>query len=383
MEESTELEVLEPSAIAALNKSEIESQIEVAKRYPRSPQHFKQRAIEMACIDEETAASCIYRRPVGREGGVMKFAEGMSIRMAEIVGAAYGNLRVYATLISQTERQVIARGMAIDLEANFASSSEVVESTVDRNGKPYSERQRAVVAKAALAKARRDATFQVVPRALAKPVEQSVRKLLLGEAKSIETRRQQVEAWIKTLGIDQARVWSALGVNGLADIGLRELETLTGLRTAIKDGDVTIDEAFPPLEISMPKPVQKEPKPEPGALTAPEVSEQHAQPAPQAPEQPPAQPERKSKPQKAKPKEEPAPAEAPLLQEPEPERTLDERLQDESVPIADRVMDWIRNAPIADIMEHVNYFSLNWSQIPKESQLALLKAFKKRRDGGV
>jgi len=31
--------------------------------------------------------------------------------MAEIVGAAYGNL-VYATLIDQTERQVVARGMA-------------------------------------------------------------------------------------------------------------------------------------------------------------------------------------------------------------------------------------------------------------------------------
>jgi hypothetical protein len=239
------LEVLMPSAVEALNKSEIESQIEVAKRYPRSMHHFKEAAVAIATLDEDTAAACIYRRPVGREGGQQKFAEGMSIRMAEIVGACYGNLRVYATLLSQTERQVVARGMAIDLQNNFASSSEVVEVTVTQDGRPYSERQRAVIAKAAMAKARRDATFQVVPKALAKPIEQAVRKLLSGDQKSLEQRRQSVYAWIKTLGIDEKRVWDALGVGGVEDVGLKELEDLTGVRTAIKDNEVTIDEAFP------------------------------------------------------------------------------------------------------------------------------------------
>src|SRR4249920_1119756 len=171
----SDVEVLSSSAIEALNRSEIESQIEIAKRYPRSMEKFKERAIAMACMDEETAASCLYRRPVGKENGQMKYAEGLSIRMAEIVGACYGNLRVYATLLSQSERQVSGRGMALDLESNFASSSEVIEPTVTSEGKPYSERMRAVVAKAALAKARRDATFQVVPKALAKPIEQAVR----------------------------------------------------------------------------------------------------------------------------------------------------------------------------------------------------------------
>ncbi len=90
MEEPRDVEVLAPSAVEALNKSEIETQIEVAKRYPRSMERFKQRASEMACIDEDTAASCLYRRPVGKENGRPVFAEGMSIRMAEIVGASHG-----------------------------------------------------------------------------------------------------------------------------------------------------------------------------------------------------------------------------------------------------------------------------------------------------
>ena len=252
--ENDETEVMPVSMVESMTRGEINSQIETAHRFPRSLERFKKHGVEMACIDEETAASCIYRRPVGKdETGKQKIAEGMSIRMAEIVGAAYGNLRVYATLLDQTERQVVARGMAMDLESNFASSSEVVESTVDRKGNPYSERQRALIAKVALAKARRDATFQVVPKALARPIEQAVRKLLLGEAKSIEKRRSAIIAWIGTLEdksvpsgkVDPKRVWKALGVQGSEDLGIDEIETLTGLRTAIKDGESTVNEAFP------------------------------------------------------------------------------------------------------------------------------------------
>src|SRR5262245_35139208 len=152
-----------PSAIEALNRSEIDVQIATARRFPRSLESFHRRAISMATIDEETAESCLYRRPVGKKkgGGGNEYAEGMSVRMAEIVGACYGNLRVYATLIEQPDEYVRARGMAIDLETNFASSSEVIESTLKQDGTPYSARMRVVVAKATLSKARRDATFQV------------------------------------------------------------------------------------------------------------------------------------------------------------------------------------------------------------------------------
>lgn len=233
------------AALEATERASIDSQISTAKRYPRSMERFKNNAVSMATIDEETAESCLYRRPVGKENGQPKFAEGMSIRMAEIVGASYGNMRVQATLIEQTPRFVRARGMAIDLENNFASSSEVVESTVDKNGNPYSERMRVVIAKSALAKARRDATFQVVPKALAKPVESAVRKLLHGDALTIEKRRGNVVAWISKLGIDPKRVYAALAIQGEADLNVEKLEELTGIRTAIRDNEVTIDEAFP------------------------------------------------------------------------------------------------------------------------------------------
>ena len=171
----------------------------------------------------------------------------MSVRMAEIVGASYGNLRVAARIIEQTERQVTAQCVALELESNYASTSEVIESTVDKYGKPFSERMRIIVAKSALAKARRDATFQVVPRAIAKPVEHACKELLFGNQQSISKRRERVMSWLNKLNINIKRVWNALNVAGIDDVGLEELETLTGLKTAIQNNEVTLDEAFPEL----------------------------------------------------------------------------------------------------------------------------------------
>lgn len=251
--ESMEVMAVEVTALQAITSGEIDTQISTAKKYPRSLQLFKRRATEMATLDEETAASCIYRRPVGKEqNGQMKYAEGKSIRLAEIVGAAYGNLRVGSMIIEQTDRQVKARGMAHDLETNFASASEVIESTVDKYGKPYSERMRVVVAKAALSKARRDATFQVVPSALCKTIEDAARKTAIGTTATLEKRRAAAMGWIAKCGVAQERVFTCLGIKGEADITIDVLETLTGIKTAIKDGDMAIEDAFPAETRSVP-----------------------------------------------------------------------------------------------------------------------------------
>jgi len=246
-------EIVTGSALERIERATVDVQIATAHQYPRSMAVFKKRAMEMVTLDEETAQSCIYRRPVGKDkSGRPEYAEGKSIRMAEIVGACYGNIRVGSILVEQTPRYVKARGVAHDLESNFAASSEVVESTVDRNGNPYSERMRMVVAKATLAKARRDATFQVIPGALCKSLEDAARTTAIGTTATLGKRRALLLDWINKAGVTPKRVWKALGINGVDDVGLKELETLTGIKTAIKDGDTTIDEAFPRASVSMP-----------------------------------------------------------------------------------------------------------------------------------
>lgn len=288
---TAELQPVPSGALEAMQRAEVDSQIATAHKFPRSMQVFQQRARSMALIDEDTAASCIYSRPVG--GG--KFAEGLSVRAAEIVGASYGNLRVGATIIEQTERYVKARGFAHDLESNFACATEVIESTVKRDGTPYDERMRIVIAKSCLAKARRDATFQVVPKALFKSIEGECRKLALGEGQSVSTRRARIVAWITKLAIDPKRVWTALGIQGEADMTDDHFVTLTGLKTSIADGDVQIDEAFPKLipagNVGAPKPQSTiteqaaAEKPVAGKEVAPTAEEAKPDPAPAPPKE--------------------------------------------------------------------------------------------------
>jgi hypothetical protein len=249
----TPLEVMQPSAIMAMEKAQIDIQIATAHQYPRSIELFKKRALSMATLDPDTADSCIYVRPVGKEQNaqgkwVEKFAEGPSVRLAEIVAVSYGNLRAAVKVVEQTERYVKCTGMAHDLESNCAMAADVIEATVTKEGKPYSERQRALVAKACAAKAIRDAIFKVVPRALCKPILEAAKKVASGADKPLDERRKKAQAWIGTLKITDDRVFAVLGVKGWSDVTAEHLVILTGLKTAMGDGDETIDSVFPPVQ---------------------------------------------------------------------------------------------------------------------------------------
>lgn len=290
------LEVLTPSALESIERASVDVQVSTAHRFPRSLEQFKKRAMDMVQQDLETAESCIYSRPVGKgDDGKQKYAEGASIRMAEIVAACYGNIRVGARIVEQTERYVKAEGVAHDLESNYAAKSEAMESTVKRNGQPYDERMRIVVAKAALSKALRDAVFRVVPKALCKSVYDAAQKVIAGQAKTLDQRRKAVQQWLATIKVDDARTFAALGVNGWSEIGEQQLLTLTGLKTGIKDNELTVDEAFPhvgasasgakPADVSDLGPVAGKPIAAAGATGA-TAGNATPQPAPTQPEAP-------------------------------------------------------------------------------------------------
>lgn len=246
--EHREITAVETTALEVMERAQIDMQIATAHRYPRSLAIFMKRATDMVSIDVETAAGCLYSRPVGKVDGVMKYAQGESIRLAEIVAASYGNLRVGAIITEMTPRYVKAVGMAHDLESNYGFKAEVVESTVTKTGAPYSERQRLITAKAAQSKAIRDAIFRVVPKSLCKPIANMAKNIAIGDGETLESRRTRVMKWLSSSGIEDSRVFAALGVEGVEELSQDHLIILTGIRTAIKEGDITIDEAFPKPE---------------------------------------------------------------------------------------------------------------------------------------
>ena len=79
------------SLAATLTKAELDQQIATAHNWPRSPARARDMMISLATLDKEMAEECIYSIP---RGG--KQIRGPSIRYAEIVLSAWGNVRCAA-----------------------------------------------------------------------------------------------------------------------------------------------------------------------------------------------------------------------------------------------------------------------------------------------
>jgi len=243
-----------------ITRAECDVQIQTAKNNPRKLTEFYRRAEAMVTMDQETAESCLYRLTrKDKRTGKISVIEGESIRMGEIVASCYGNLRSAVQIAGYTPTRVNVRAVCHDLETNNLIAVEKQAKTAYSDGTPYNEDLAVMTANATVSKALRDAIFRVVPRALIKPLREKARLVAFGDAEGnkavpFKSRVTKAMVWAQSLGIDLSRVYAVLGVKGEEDIGIDHLETLTGLKTAIKDGEQTPEEAFPPLE-SESKPV--------------------------------------------------------------------------------------------------------------------------------
>lgn len=231
----------------------VDVQVATAKQYPRSVGEFKQRALAMATLDEETAALCIYAIP---RGG--KVIEGPSARLAEIIASAWGNLRIDARTTGEDARFVHAESVAWDLETNVAICYSTRRRITNRYGKRYDDDMIAVTANAATSIALRNSVFKVVPMAYTKEIYRAARSTAAGDIKTLALRRSEMLGYFARFGITQDRVLYTLGKERVEDIDLDDLATLKGVATAIKDGETQIDDAFP--EIGTEKPEDARPK---------------------------------------------------------------------------------------------------------------------------
>jgi len=244
METETPLAIVDkPSALSAITRAEIDTQIATAKQYPRSIGAVKQSMLSFATLDEETAAGCFYTLP-GRKGGDGKPLQGPSIRMAEIALSCYQNIRVGARVISDDGKIVTAQAICHDLQNNVCITIEVQRRVTNKEGKRYSEDMVVTTGNAACSIALRNAAFRVIPLALVKPVYEQAKLVAVGDAKTLVSRRAGAVAHFKKMGVSESKIYLSAGVSKLEDIGLEQLEILLGYATAIKDGDATIDEVF-------------------------------------------------------------------------------------------------------------------------------------------
>jgi hypothetical protein len=242
------------SALEALTRSELDVQIRTARSYPRSLALFKQRALTMIKLDIETARSCYYalpRRQRQDDGSFKRVTiTGASVRLAEIVATAWGNIRAGARIVAETDKEVVAQGYCHDLESNNAQVIQVERRITDRNGRRFPEDIVILTKNAACSIARRNAIFAVVPGAFVKPLLDVAMKVAAGDAKTLSEARTRAVAAFAELGVSAQALCDKLERRGIEDIDLEDLSLLGGLLTAIRERETTVEAEFtmPPPE---------------------------------------------------------------------------------------------------------------------------------------
>jgi len=229
----------EVGAIEAITRSEVAMQLDSAHRWPRSPSKFLRDALSLATYSREIAESCMYSVP---RGG--KMITGPSVRLAEMVASSWGNLHVGARVIDATQTEVIAQAVAWDLEKNTRITIEAQRSIVGKKGR-FDEDMIRVTGMAAISIALRNAIFRIVPRAYVDAIYEKAKAVAVGNAETLVERRDESLQRLGKLGVTPERVFARLGVAGPADINREHIEILIGIGTAVKSGDLSLDEAFP------------------------------------------------------------------------------------------------------------------------------------------
>ncbi len=230
------------SALASQIKAEIDAAVTTAKMFPRSLTTFLQRAESMACVSVEVAEACEYTLPRKKQNG--EKIQGPTVRLAEIVASQYGNLRIGSRITEINQTEVVAQGVAHDLETNVMWTAEVRRSIVGRNGR-YSQDMIVMTCNAASAVASRNAVFKAIPMAIVGPIAEKAKQVALGTAETLKTRRDKLLGWFTAKGIGKDRIFAGLEVNGEEDINLEKFQELNGLWNSVREGEVTAEEAFP------------------------------------------------------------------------------------------------------------------------------------------
>ena len=242
----------------SISSAEMDHAVSIAHRYPRNITRFLRDSLSMATSSEETAKECMYALPRKEwdketRKEVIKIVEGPSVRLAEIMLSAWGNVKVGSRIVETGNEMVVAEGVFIDLEKNVHISRHISRGIVGSTGKRFGAEMIKTTSNAASSIAMRNAITVGIPRALWSKVLAEVKRVIAGDAKTVDQRRKEVLKQLNIMGVANDRIFALLTaecgrpIEGIMDIGLDEIVKLNGLGQAIHDQEISAEEAFPPI----------------------------------------------------------------------------------------------------------------------------------------
>lgn len=238
--EIKQVEAVEIQQIDSFERANVDIQVSTAKNFPRNLARCKNNSIALVTMDEETARSCSYALPRGN-----KPITGPSVHLARILAQQYGNIRAESKVVEINDKQIVSRGIAWDLENNYAVCFEVRRSIIGRNGR-YNDDMIAVTGNAANAISYRNAVLAVIPKGITDAAYKAAQELITGDlsdqTKLVSRRKKAIDYFLSQYGITEQEVLKLIAKNTVEQIGPDQIAVMLGIQQSLKDGDTTVDE---------------------------------------------------------------------------------------------------------------------------------------------
>lgn len=232
--------------IDAIEKANVDIQVSTAKQYPRDIRRCVDNSVVLATMNLATAQTCGYALP---RGG--KPITGPSVHLAKILVSNWGNMRTEAKVVQITDRQIISRGTAWDLETNVASAFEVRRSIVGKDGKRFSDDMITVTGNAANSIAYRNAVFAVIPKGIVDRVYSAAQKMITGDLSNcdllLKKRTEILNTFKNDYKITEEEVIKICGKETVNQINSDSIALLIGTLQSLKDGDTNVADLMKPI----------------------------------------------------------------------------------------------------------------------------------------
>lgn len=271
------------AALAARQEAQVKARYVMAIRRPRNLDQVRDRMLEEA-KRPAFASRAIFKVERGGED-----IRGPSIRMAEALVQAMGNIHSQVSVIYDDADKVILNIVVTDLETNAIFEDEqVILKRVERRfveagrrifgERITSKKKKTFIVEATeddlfnkvnawKSKAIRTAALRLVPRQLVDDILAKCRETTLEEdTKQLPQARAKMVAWFTEAGISEEILGQYLGYSP-TQATAQDLGRLRELATAIREQEVTFDEALAEARAKR-TPAKSEEPPPPAALKA-------------------------------------------------------------------------------------------------------------------
>ncbi|TPN34750.1 hypothetical protein [Mesorhizobium sp. B1-1-6] len=233
------------SLAVQLAMAELNQDVTTARAFPRSVAAVMRNITELVMLDEQTAKECVYAVP--RDG---KTIRGPSIRLAEIIASQWGNCHCASRVVhvDKIEKYVESEGIFHDLETGLKRTARTRKNISKRDGGLYSQDMIMTAGNAAASIGMREAILKGVPKAVWRQAFEHAENVIRGDVTTLVERREDAMKALAGIGVTPERVFAAVGVAGIEEIGLDELTDLYAMYQGVKSKETDVDEVFPAVK---------------------------------------------------------------------------------------------------------------------------------------